>query len=85
MRKPKFKVGDRVKMLPSAVDIGVFTSEIGKVGVITELNYLGLYIRVRMDKKCKGVGFEKYWAVNPDQIELVILIGQQLLFDFYKE
>jgi len=78
----KFKVGDRVKTLPSAVDIGVFKSDIGKTGVIIDCNFLDMYIRVDMDSVCKEAGCKKEWAVRPDDIELAVMIGQQLLFSF---
>lgn len=78
----KFKVGDRVKILPSAVAIGVFKSEIDKTGIITDCNYMDEYIMVYMDSDCKEVNWRKEWAVQPDQIEKAIKVGQQLLFSF---
>ncbi len=82
MVKAKFKVGDKVRILPSAVDINVWKEEIGKVGKVTFMwDELGL-ISIQMFYPCKG-GIHN-WSVNPDQIEPVIKVGQQLVFNFMK-
>ena len=80
----KFKVGDKVRILPSAIDIGVFKSELGGIGVVIDCYYMDIYIRVYMDNVCKETGCRKEWAVRSDQIELFIKVGQQLLFAFMR-
>jgi len=80
----KFKVGDKVKILPSAVGIGVLEEAIGKAGIITDCSYLGRYIRVYMDNVCSIKGYRRDWAVNESDIAPVIVVGQQLLFDFMR-
>lgn len=82
--KTKFKVGDKVRILPSAVDGGVSVKAVGKIGKITQggMGDDGKYgfFRVRMeyDNDVSWPG----WAVCPNQMEKVIEVGQQLLFDF---
>ena len=79
----KFKVGDKVRMLPSAVDIGVFKGEVGKTGTVTDNNFLHRYISVCMDEPYSKKIFT--WAVRSTQITSVIKVGQQLEFVFMKE
>ena len=79
----KFKVGDKVRMLPSAVDIGVFKAEIGKTGTVTDNNFLHRYILVRMDEPYSKKIFT--WSVRSAQITSVIKVGQQLEFAFMEE
>lgn len=74
----KFRVGDKVKILPSAIDGGVSEGAVGKIGVIT-YHAPGDYFCVLMDYEGKD-GLT--WAVFPDQMEHVIKVGQQLLFNF---
>ncbi|KKN73113.1 hypothetical protein LCGC14_0404220 [marine sediment metagenome] len=78
----KFKVGDKVKILPSASNIGVNDAGIGKIGTVTDCSYMMQYIKVYMDERCKITGHRRDWAVSPKDIEPVIKVGQQLLFSF---
>jgi len=78
--KTKFKVGDKVRILPSAVAGGVSKKAVGKMGRITKYCANGRYFDVTM---CRGQDSRPNahlpWAVYPDQIKLAILPGQQLL------
>ncbi|KKN73116.1 hypothetical protein LCGC14_0404250 [marine sediment metagenome] len=76
--KTKFKVGDKVRILPSAIDINVAESEVGAMGKI---------ITVRNQESiCVDTVTKKYlfWVVRGRDIEPVIKVGQQLQFDFMK-
>lgn len=76
----KFKVGDKVKILPSAMNISVGAREIGKITKIKTINSpndIMIY-----DSRGKEYGC---WCVNDYNIALVIVKGQQLLFDFMSE
>ena len=77
----KFKVGDKVKILPSAVVIGVLASEVGKVVKIRGI-YNGIDGIMISDSRGDTYGC---WAVNYDDIAPVIVKGQQLLFDFMQQ
>ncbi len=79
----KFKVGDRVRILPSAIDIMVAEDEVGKIGVITLYDSTKNII-VLMDKPRRESGYRVDWCVDSSQIEPVIKIGQQLMFSFMK-
>lgn len=68
-----FKIGDKVKILPSAVDISVAESEVGKVGIIIEIISSS---RIYVDTPTERFGF---WVVNEWDITPVVVIGQQLL------
>jgi len=82
----KFKVGDKVKILPSAVDGGVSEKAVGKIGKITMYRRSGNYFLVIMDGgQDTGVIPSSPWAVHSDQMEHVVVIGQQLLFDFMQQ
>ena len=74
----KFKKGDKVRILPSAVDGGVSERAVGKIGVIT-YHAPGDYFCVLMDYERERGGT---WAVYPCQMEPLIRVGQQLLFSF---
>lgn len=74
----KFKIGDKVKILPSAVDGGVSERAVGKIGIITYYSP-GSYFCVLMDYEREKGGT---WAVCPCQMEPAIKVGQQLLFNF---
>lgn len=76
-----FKIGDKVRILVSAVDIGVAINEVGKMGVVT-LYHSSDEIIVFMDKIRKESGYRVEWIVNSSQIEPVVKVGQQLLFSF---
>ena len=71
-----FKVGDRVKILPSARDVGVYEESINKVGVILNIFPHGtIYVRESKHK----------WAVSDYNIKPAIPIGTQLMFPFMYE
>lgn len=75
----KFKVDDKVKILPSAIEINVAESEVGKTGVIVEiLDKNRIYIETTTEKF-------GYWVVGEKDIALVTKVGQQLLFSFMEE
>lgn len=73
-----FKVGDKVKILPSATDVMVAEDEVGKTGVIT-VYFSSKQINVFMDKVRKESGYRVDWSVDSSQIEPVLVVGQQLL------
>lgn len=82
--KHSFKIGDRVKILPSAVTIMVARDEVGKTGVITR--YCSLTdIMVHMDKIREESGYRVAWCVESTQIELVCKVGEQLVFSFMQQ
>ena len=70
----KFKIRDKVKILPSAVDIGVSRSEVGTIQTVT---YIMDSTTIVITDSSGGE-----WWVEPDQIEQAIKVGQQLLFNF---
>ena len=74
----KFKVGQKVKLLPSIVTRCISGSEIGKIGVITAINTFGT-ILVKTDKY-------NGWCVQEDNIVPAMIKGQQLLLweDMYE-
>jgi len=74
-----FKIGDKVKILPSATIIGVLKSEIGKIVKIT-----GVSISNSNDIMISDSRGEQYdcWIVNEYDVASVVKVGQQLLFDF---
>jgi serine acetyltransferase len=76
--KTKFKIGDKVKILPSATTIGVRESEVGKV-----VNIRSIYNESDgiMITDSRGVEYG-CWCVNDYDITPAIKVGQQLLFDF---
>ena len=72
----KFKIGDKVKILPSATGVNVAKSEVGKIGVITEIyNRYNIYVDTDTRKFAP-------WVVYEHDIAHVIKKGQQLLFNF---
>ena len=74
----KFKVGDKVKILPSATIIGVRESEVGKIVNIRSIYDESDGIMIH-DSRGKEYGC---WCVNDYDIIPFVEIGQQLLFDF---
>ena len=82
----KFKKGDKVRVLPSAIRMGVYGGEVGKTGIIVGRDCFD-YLRVYMDKLSTiGNHTEKRtWSVNWDDIEPVVKVGQQLVFDFMEK
>ena len=82
----KFKVGDKVKILPSAVNGGVSEKAVGKIGELTVYCCGGGYFEVMMcDRKNSGPNPHLSWAVFPHQMEPAIKVGQQLLFNFMQQ
>ena len=81
----KFKIGDRVKILLSAVDGGVRKGDVGKIGKIISYSTGGGYFCVKMDYQNDNSDYLT-WAVYPDQMERVVVVGQQLLLweDMYE-
>lgn len=75
----KFKIGDKVRILPSAVNGGVSEHAVGKVGKIIEYRDAGGYFLVLMDKYTENNNPDLSWAVYSYQMEPAIKIGQQLL------
>ena len=76
-----FKIGDKVRILPSATSIGVCKDEVGETGVITA--YISSKeIIVLMDKPHHKYGYRIDWVVESSQIEPMVKVGQQLLFQF---
>jgi ribosomal protein L21E len=82
--KPKFKVGDKVRILPSATSIMVSKEDVGKTGVVTVYDS-SKDIIVYMDKPLRIVGYRVDWLVEDSMIELAVKVGQQLTFDFMEE
>jgi hypothetical protein len=78
----KFKVGDKVRILPSAVAGGVDKTDVGKIGRITGWFEGGGYFTVVMNHWTTLVWS---WAVYPNQMEHAVEIGAQLVFDFMSE
>lgn len=89
MRIPKFKVGDKVKILQEATMVGVEQEDVGKIGMISSVNenilskYSGL--RVQMNEICIVRGYKPNWSVGYSMVELSLKKGEQLLFSFMKE
>lgn len=78
--KTKFKIGDKVRILPSAMNGGVSEKSVGKIAKITKYCAGGGYFDVIMDSgQDAGLNNHLPWAVYSDQIERVIIPGQQLL------
>lgn len=73
----KFKVGDKVKILPSATIIGVRESEVGKTVEIKSM----YSVNELMVSDSRGGGYG-CWCVKDYDIAPIIVKGQQLLFDF---
>lgn len=72
-----FKVGDKVRILPSAVFIGVRKSEVGRIVEIRRI----ISPNSIMISNSSG---DRYacWRVSDYNIAFYIKVGQQLLFDF---
>lgn len=82
--KHKFKVGDKVRILKSALDINVGKEDIGKTGVVKYCRG-EKDIDVFMDEVYAVFNFRVTWGVHSSMIELVVEVGQQLLFAFMSE
>lgn len=74
----KFKIGDKVKILPSADWDGIDPADFGREAIVEcNHNYSSMVIRM---VKPKG---HSIWYIHGKNIIPVIETGQ-LLFDFYK-
>jgi len=69
--KTKFKIGDKVRLLPSIVTRCVLASEIGKIGTIIQITSYGSLI-VRTDKYSG-------WGLQECDVVPFFEKGQQLL------
>lgn len=85
MAVPKFKVGDKVRLLSSAIMWNVPKDEINKFGIIKFCNREDGEFRVYMDKPWEMYGCRETWVVMFSHIELVVKPGQQLMFAFMSE
>ncbi len=72
----KFKVGDKVRILPSAVKGGVRAKEVGTIQTVIKIIDPAVPI---LDITSSGSGS---WWVYPDHISSAIKVGQQLMFSF---
>ena len=81
----KFKKGDKVRILPSAVDVNVRINAVGRTGVVIREDRTGGSIGVLMDKPHTAGGNRIDWRVDDTRIELVVKPGQQLLFPFMED
>ena len=72
----KFKVGDKVKLLPSVVSAGVMASEVGKIGIVTFVGRLGgVHVKTSRLNRLS-------WCLLEYNIAPAVKVGQQLLFEF---
>ena len=77
----KYKIGQRVRLLPSAINDGVYSEDCGKEGTIVQSD-LPEYLQIEMKSPiCR----RRYWYASPENIEQVIVKGQQLLFSFMED
>ena len=83
-KRTNFVVGDKVRILPSALDVNVPKDEIGKKGVVRKFMDIQDYMLVLMDKPRNRDGYRYDWTVRPNHIELVINVGQKLQFAFMR-
>jgi hypothetical protein len=84
----KFKVGDKVRILPQATLVGVEKEEIGKIGVIKFMRYnvsANYGFTVQMKGFCVVRGYIPAWSVGNEMIELAPRKNEQLLFNFMSE
>lgn len=84
MAKAKFKVGDKVRILPEATLWNVPEAEVGKLGVI-DCCYSPKRFRVYMDELWVQYNEREKWEVHSSHIELAVKPGQQLLFAFMEQ
>lgn len=77
LTETKFKIGQKVKLLPSVVEVDVPEEEIGKTGEI--IGQFGPFFLVHMDNPREGINYRDTWNVDVYQIELARVVGQQLL------
>lgn len=73
----KYKIGDRVMILKSAIEINVWPSKVGQIGVIEyESNYGGYGELDYNIKTADGT----LWYVRNKDISPVNIIGKQMVF-----
>ncbi len=82
----RFKVGDKVKILPSALDVAVWKEEVGKIGRAISIFPQGngsqrLY--VKMLNPC--VGKLRQWSMSNRHVVLIPKVGRQLMFSFMSD
>ena len=78
----KFKVGDKVRLLPSATESFISEKDVGKMGRIIAYQKPFNTFKVKMDRWRWDSDLS--WVVRSDQMELVIETGQ-MLFNFMKD
>ena len=79
--KPKFKVGDKVRILPSAFTDGVNKGDLGREAIVEENEPNdSMYIRMVPPNFTR-----KNWWVNGRNLKHVIRVGQQLMFSFMSD
>ena len=81
----KFKIGDKVKILPYATSIGVEFEDVDKIGVISRMTSCPgptYGIQIQMNEVCKVRAKICKWSVGYEMIELCPIKGQQLEFSF---
>ena len=72
----QFKIGDKVKLLPSVVSAGVVASEVGKIGIVTFVGRLGgVHVKTSQLNRFS-------WCLQEYNIAPAVKVGQQLLFSF---
>lgn len=76
MMKPKFKIGDKVRILPPATYEGISEAEVGTIQTI--LKILEPTIIVITDSNNP----DGEWWINPCNMELTSEVGEQLVFEF---
>lgn len=84
----KFKVGDKVQILPCATCVGVESEEVGKVGLIKSIggDWNKRYgFMVQMKEVCKARDSIPVWSVGSAMIKLIPKKNEQLLFNFMRE
>ena len=81
----KYKVGQRVRLLPSATKVMVPYDEVGKPGKLTFVTSDGFNMNIHMDKPREGNRLANSWGISHYHIESIIEKGQQLLFSFMEE
>ena len=72
----KFKVGDKVRVLPCAVSAGMREDEVGTLQIVVKILHP---TTVLITDSVSG-----HWWVGPDKIKLVSRVGEQLVFSFMK-
>jgi len=79
MRTPKFKVGDKVRVICNSTEFFIVQKAMNEVGVISSMKDM-IYIQFNKNiwQGLTVIGFFE------SEIEKVVTKGQQLLFDFMR-